>query len=61
MADLMLLAVCRYMAVTVAIGLWSGLLIGLQTEYFTSNRYSPVAVSVALGSLEPIPHQEQPC
>uniref|UniRef100_A0A7S2QSI6 H(+)-exporting diphosphatase n=1 Tax=Chlamydomonas chlamydogama TaxID=225041 RepID=A0A7S2QSI6_9CHLO len=31
-----------YMFVTVAVGLWGGLLIGLQTEYFTSNRYKPV-------------------
>jgi inorganic pyrophosphatase len=28
----------------VATGLWGGLLIGLQTEYFTSNRYKPVQV-----------------
>eukprot|EP00955_Chlamydomonas_euryale_P109532 365940-Chlamydomonas_euryale.AAC.38 len=28
--------------VTVAVGLWGGLLIGLQTEYFTSYRYRPV-------------------
>ncbi|MEW5298026.1 MAG: hypothetical protein WDW36_001190 [Sanguina aurantia] len=26
----------------VAAGLWGGLLVGLQTEYFTSNRYKPV-------------------
>jgi len=31
-----------YMFVCISIGLWSGLLIGLQTEYFTSNRYQPV-------------------
>lgn len=31
-----------YMLVTVLSGLWGGLLIGLQTEYFTSNRYQPV-------------------
>mmetsp|Transcript_12334 Transcript_12334/g.30187 ORF Transcript_12334/g.30187 Transcript_12334/m.30187 type:complete len:768 (-) Transcript_12334:1223-3526(-) len=31
-----------YLFVTVATGLWGGLLIGLQTEYFTSNRYKPV-------------------
>ncbi|KAL6754594.1 vacuolar H+-pyrophosphatase [Haematococcus lacustris] len=31
-----------YMFCTVAVGLWGGLLIGLQTEYFTSNRYKPV-------------------
>ncbi len=30
------------MFVTVSVGLWGGLLIGLQTEYFTSNRYQPV-------------------
>ncbi len=31
-----------HMFITVAVGLWGGLLIGLQTEYFTSNRYTPV-------------------
>lgn len=31
-----------YMFVTVASGLWGGLLIGLQTEIFTSNAYKPV-------------------
>ncbi|GAX84433.1 hypothetical protein CEUSTIGMA_g11853.t1 [Chlamydomonas eustigma] len=31
-----------YMFVTVALGLWGGLLIGLQTEYFTSNKFLPV-------------------
>lgn len=31
-----------YMFVCVAAGLWGGLFIGLQTEYFTSNRYQPV-------------------
>nr|ADK36629.1 vacuolar H+-pyrophosphatase [Dunaliella viridis] len=31
-----------YLFITVATGLWGGLLIGLQTEYFTSNRYQPV-------------------
>jgi Na+/H+-translocating membrane pyrophosphatase len=35
---------CRYMFVCVACGLWGGLAIGLQTEYFTSNRYRPVQV-----------------
>jgi Na+/H+-translocating membrane pyrophosphatase len=33
-----------YMFVCVAAGLWGGLAIGLQTEYFTSNRYRPVQV-----------------
>jgi inorganic pyrophosphatase len=33
-----------YMFVCVACGLWGGLAIGLQTEYFTSNRYRPVQV-----------------
>lgn len=33
-----------YMFVCVASGLWGGLAIGLQTEYFTSNRYRPVQV-----------------
>ncbi|GFR45263.1 hypothetical protein Agub_g6369 [Astrephomene gubernaculifera] len=31
-----------YMFVCIATGLWGGLLVGLQTEYFTSNRYKPV-------------------
>ena len=35
--------VCNWhLFVCVASGLWGGLLIGLQTEYFTSNRYQPV-------------------
>jgi hypothetical protein len=34
----------RYMFICVAVGLWGGLLIGLVTEYFTSNRYKPVQV-----------------
>lgn len=29
----------------VACGLWGGLIIGLVTEYYTSNRYQPVQVS----------------
>jgi len=29
----------------VCTGLWGGLIIGLVTEYFTSNRYQPVRVS----------------
>jgi hypothetical protein len=33
-----------YLFVCVASGLWGGLAIGLQTEYFTSNRYKPVQV-----------------
>lgn len=31
-----------YMFVCILVGLWGGLGIGLQTEYFTSNRYRPV-------------------
>jgi len=31
-----------YMFVCVAAGLWGGLIIGVQTEYFTSNAYRPV-------------------
>ncbi len=27
-----------------AVGLWGGLIIGLVTEYFTSNRFTPVQV-----------------
>lgn len=30
--------------VCVAAGLWGGLIIGLVTEYYTSNRYAPVQV-----------------
>ncbi len=42
----------RYLFITVATGLWGGLLIGLQTEYFTSNRYQPVQVRLGtLGTL----------
>jgi hypothetical protein len=67
----------RYLFVTVATGLWGGLLIGLQTEYFTSNRYKPVQVGVVcqvdcqpdsrhLGTLEVLPraawwHQQLAC
>lgn len=34
-----------YMFFCVAVGLWGGLIIGIATEYFTSNRYRPVQVS----------------
>ncbi len=34
-----------YMFFCVAVGLWGGLIIGIVTEYFTSNRYRPVQVS----------------
>lgn len=34
-----------HLFICVASGLWGGLAIGLQTEYFTSNRYKPVQVS----------------
>ena len=33
--------------VCVAAGLWGGLIIGITTEYYTSNRYSPVQVCPA--------------
>jgi inorganic pyrophosphatase len=33
-----------HLFVCVASGLWGGLAIGLQTEFFTSNRYKPVQV-----------------
>jgi H+-translocating diphosphatase len=33
-----------YLFFCVAVGLWGGLIIGLQTEYFTSNAYKPVQV-----------------
>ena len=36
-----------YLFICVAVGLWGGLIIGLATEYFTSNRYQPVQVSTA--------------
>ncbi len=31
-----------YMFFCVGVGLWGGLIIGIVTEYFTSNRYRPV-------------------
>ena len=33
-----------HMFFCVACGLWGGLIIGIATEYFTSNRYQPVQV-----------------
>jgi Na+/H+-translocating membrane pyrophosphatase len=39
-----------YLFVCVASGLWGGLFIGLQTEYFTSNRYKPVQVGAGAGA-----------
>lgn len=33
-----------YLFICVAVGLWGGLIIGIATEYFTSNRYQPVQV-----------------
>jgi hypothetical protein len=33
-----------HMFFCVAAGLWGGLVIGLVTEYYTSNRYTPVQV-----------------
>lgn len=41
-----------YMFVCVACGLWGGLAIGLQTEYFTSNRYRPVQVCMCAQSVQ---------
>lgn len=38
----------------VATGLWGGLIIGLFTEYFTSNRYQPVQVRLSAKSDGPI-------
>ena len=35
------------MFVTVCVGLWGGLLIGLQTEYFTSNRCATLAAQIS--------------
>ena len=40
-----------HMFFCVAIGLWGGLIIGLVTEYYTSNRYQPVQVCNTLLSL----------
>lgn len=37
-----------YMFVCVACGLWGGLIIGLVTEYYTSNRFKPVQVCYAV-------------
>ena len=37
----------------VATGLWGGLIIGLFTEYFTSNRYQPVQVRIIGSATEP--------
>ena len=34
-----------HMFFCVACGLWGGLIIGLVTEYYTSNRYQPVQVT----------------
>ena len=36
----------RHMFFCVAVGLWGGLIIGLATEYFTSNRFTPVQVGL---------------
>lgn len=33
-----------HLFIAVAAGLWGGLLIGISTEYYTSNRYQPVKV-----------------
>lgn len=38
-----------HMFICVAVGLWGGLLIGLVTEYYTSNRYKPVQVGGQTG------------
>ena len=35
-----------HMFFCVAVGLWGGLIIGLATEYYTSNRYQPVQASI---------------
>ena len=37
-----------HMFFCVAVGLWGGLIIGLVTEYYTSNRYQPVQVRPVL-------------
>ena len=34
-----------HLAVAVISGLWGGLIIGVSTEYYTSNRYQPTKVS----------------
>lgn len=33
-----------HLAVAVTAGLWGGLIIGVSTEYYTSNRYQPTKV-----------------
>ena len=38
-----------HMFFCVAAGLWGGLIIGLVTEYYTSNRYAPVQVGGCWG------------
>ena len=37
-----------HMFFCVAVGLWGGLIIGLVTEYYTSNAYAPVQVCGAV-------------
>ncbi len=37
-----------YMFICVSCGLWGGLIIGLATEYYTSNRFKPVQVCVVV-------------
>jgi hypothetical protein len=41
-----------HLFICVAVGLWGGLVIGLVTEYFTSNRYKPVQVLSFLSSTD---------
>ena len=42
-----------YMFFCVAVGLWGGLVIGIVTEYFTSNRYQPVQARAPPASAAP--------
>ena len=37
-----------HICICVVAGLWGGLIIGIVTEYYTSNRYTPVQVGLRL-------------
>ena len=39
-----------HVCICVVAGLWGGLIIGIVTEYYTSNRYSPTQVRVSQAS-----------
>ena len=50
-----------YMFFCVGVGLWGGLIIGIVTEYFTSNRYRPVQVGQAALRMHSRLCSKQPC